>query len=519
MNVRENWRIGALTLFIVLSSVALFVPQGGAVTGDGVRTSDDFTNLQYGLDLSGGIEVQADLVGRFVEDLDIDPNRTATVTQAVASNLDVDAVDVEVSPRGGERGTIEVFANVSASDFSEAVRAANVDVSADEVQRGVTAETRQRAVEVINRKIQQGGLAGGTATLVNTPTGESYVVVETPSLDRQELLDIVTTQGEVRVDAVFPVDGPNGTEYNRVPLLYRQDFAGIGQANQAQNGNPPNVDVTLTTEAAQNFSAAMQRWGFTGEGQGQCTYRQNPEEPGWCLLTVADGNVTYSASMGELATDINQGTFVDSPSFVLQTRNYSEARDLLFDLETGALPTPLTVTSTSEILPSLAQDYKLFALLTGLFAWIAVSGAVFFRYRQIRVAIPLLLTAAAEVYILLGVAATVGLALDLSHIAGFIAVIGTGVDDLVIIADEILQEGKVATGRVFQNRFRKAFWVIGAAAATTLIAMSPLMILGLGDLSGFAIVTIVGVLIGVLVTRPAYGDVLRNLLLSEDQRD
>jgi preprotein translocase subunit SecD len=42
--------------------------------------------------------------------------------------------------------------------------------------------------------------------------------------------------------------------------------------------------------------------------------------------------------------------------------------------------------------------------------------------------------------------------------------------------------------------------------------MSPLAVLSLGDLQGFAIVTIVGVLIGVLVTRPAYGDILRSLL-------
>jgi len=43
-------------------------------------------------------------------------------------------------------------------------------------------------------------------------------------------------------------------------------------------------------------------------------------------------------------------------------------------------------------------------------------------------------------------------------------------------------------------------------------------VLSLGDLTGFAIVTIVGVLIGVLVTRPAYGDILRHLVLSEDER-
>ena len=69
------------------------------------------------------------------------------------------------------------------------------------------------------------------------------------------------------------------------------------------------------------------------------------------------------------------------------------------------------------------------------------------------------------------------------------------------------------TGRVFESRFRKAFWVIGAAAATTIVALSPLAVLSPGDLQGFAIVTIVGVLIGVLVTRPAYGNILRNLVL------
>jgi preprotein translocase subunit SecD len=75
-----------------------------------------------------------------------------------------------------------------------------------------------------------------------------------------------------------------------------------------------------------------------------------------------------------------------------------------------------------------------------------------------------------------------------------------------------MSEGEVNSQTVFNSRFRQAFWVIGAAAATTIIAMSPLMVLGLGDLSGFAIFTILGVLVGVLITRPAYGDILRRLL-------
>ncbi len=124
----------------------------------------------------------------------------------------------------------------------------------------------------------------------------------------------------------------------------------------------------------------------------------------------------------------------------------------------------------------------------------------------------MILTALAEVYALLGFAALVNYPIDLAVVAGFIAVVGTGVDDLIIIADEVMSEGDVNSRTVFDSRFRRAFWVIGAAAATTIIAMSPLMVLGLGDLSGFAIFTILGVLIGVLITRPAYGDILRTLL-------
>ncbi len=194
------------------------------------------------------------------------------------------------------------------------------------------------------------------------------------------------------------------------------------------------------------------------------------------------------------------------------------ANKIELNLRAGQLPAPLDLSedSGSSLDPALAERFKQNSLLTGLLAVLAVSLVVYVRYKRVEVVVPMVVTALSEVFILLGFVAFVQYPLNLSHLAGFIAVIGTGVDDLIIIADEILQQGEVETGRVFQSRFRKAFWVIGAAAATTIMAMSPLMVLPLGDLSGFAIITIVGVLIGVLVTRPAYGDILRNLVLDED---
>ena len=49
------------------------------------------------------------------------------------------------------------------------------------------------------------------------------------------------------------------------------------------------------------------------------------------------------------------------------------------------------------------------------------------------------------------------------------------------------------------------------AALTTIFAMLPLLFLGVGLVRGFAITTIIGVLVGILVTRPAYARIIEAL--------
>jgi len=519
MNLRENWRIGLLVVLVVVSGLALFVTGvGGQAPGDddGNAVGGDPTKLSYGLELSGGTRLRAGLVGYTATDVPVSTGETDRLAADVASQLDLAPIDVRVAPRTETSGTVEVFnASKTPAEIRAALEAAGVDTSGVSIREGVTSASLRDAEGVLTDKIDRGGLTGGGATLVQSPTGDEFLVIEVPNANRTEVLNLVNETGRVQVVATFPVRGDNGTTYRDVPLLTQGDFAGIGQPREGEGRRPPSVRVTLTQgEVARNFSNAMNSFGFTGEGVDNCRWRQSREDPGWCLRTVIDGESVYEASMSrDLATSIRQGSWVNSPTFLMQTTNFSQAQELKLNLEAGALPSPLDITSQSYLAPSLAQKFKPLALATGLVAWIVVAGVIFWRYGEIRVAVPMLLTAMAEVWILLGFAAQIGLALDLSHIAGLIAVIGTGVDDLVIIADEILQRGEIATGRVFRNRFRKAFWVIGAAAITTIIAMSPLAVLSLGDLQGFAIVTIVGVLIGVLITRPAYGDILRNLLL------
>jgi preprotein translocase subunit SecD len=522
IDVRDNWRILLLVVLCVLSAVALFAPfldDGGSFGEGNEEFVSDPTNLQYGLELSGGARVRGQLDGLLVEDLSIGPNDQRDVLRTVASELGIEQFDVQVRLQDQQSGSVEVFAdNVTRDQMAAALQAAGFDVSASDVTRGVTEQTIENAVDTLSSRIDETGFQGGQVTTVSSLGGETFIVAEAPGVNRTELQELIGEPGRVQLKIGYP--GENGT-YVTNPLLDAQDLQDIQNASPpTQNIPNDHVPVRLTDEAGERFQNELNTHGFTDPNRAGCTWPQNMESGGPCLLTVVDGEIIHGSGIApNLAETIRTQQFAANPSFVMQTGTFEEAQNLEINLRSGSLPTELTIETSSFISPSHAQSFKALAVLTALGAWIGVSLVVYFWYRDIRVAIPMLLTAAAEVFLLLGFAATIGLAIDLSHIAGFIAVIGTGLDDLIIMADEILQRRqRVETGKIFQNRFRKAFWVIGMAAATTIIAMSPLAVLSLGELQGFAIVTIAGVLIGVGITRPAYGDILRHLMLDDVKR-
>ena len=535
IDVRDNWRILMLVVFCLLAALALFGPLGAEAEGADFNQTEevvsDPTNLQYGLQLSGGTRVRGQLVGMTAEEVEFTADQR-DIELTVAEELGLDPINVRVTEAetetqqgqtaGTGTGTVEVFTeNATQEEFASALDTAGLDASTNQIRPGVTEQTRDQATDTIEDRINQAGLSGGSVTTISSPGSGNFIVVEVPGADRERVRELIGDPGQVQIIATVPAQTPSGNDsYIRPQILSQDDFTGISPAESGTDVQPARVPVTVNNDAAERFQNRMNELGFTTEGVGQCRWRQNPDDPGYCLLTVVDGEEVYGASMGQdLAQTMRTEQFTSNPSFLMQTDDFAEAQELELNLRAGALPTELEIQSETFLAPNLAQRFKPLALLTALIAWLAVSGVVYFWYRDVRVAIPMLVTAGSEVFLLLGFAAASGLALDLSHIAGLIAVIGTGLDDLIIMADEILQrKQQVKTGRIFQNRFRKAFWIIGMAAATTIVAMSPLAILSLGELQGFAIITIVGVLIGVLVTRPAYGDVLRQLMLDDVKR-
>jgi len=180
-------------------------------------------------------------------------------------------------------------------------------------------------------------------------------------------------------------------------------------------------------------------------------------------------------------------------------------------LITGSLPVKLNIVKTDIISPSLGSSFLKNALLIGIAAILVVVLIVYLRYKKLQVALPMLITTISQVVIILGVASLIGWNLDLAAIAGIIIAVGTGVDHLIVLTDETIK-GESSMAFNWKERIKKASFIIIAAYFTTLVAMLPLMKAGAGLLKGFAITTIIGVTIGVFITRPAYAAIINNLL-------
>jgi len=535
--IKEYWRILLLVTFVGVALVALFIPGGvfgdsSLVEGDDPEVEDNPTNLVYGLGLEGGTRISAPVAGMTADNVesvadqetgDVDHDRVQEIEAGVQEELDPGAGNMSVVLHEDGWVSVEIYEDgISEAEFAQALRNQGLDVDEDDVRAGVTDETREAIVETIQTMINEAGLSGGTVYEQQDPIGSYYVVTEVPDMDPDQLRELLSDRGVVEVWAYHP-DG-NGSHTNET-VLTGEDITGVDPPQPDQQGSGYVVPVEVSDDAAWDYQDRMNALQFTGAGQQQCGLEYTDDDlvdfdhaddtDHYCLVTVADGDPVAAHSMGpDLANSMSQETWAESPTFQMGSQNIEQANSLAVSLRAGALPAPLDFTQdqTYSIEPALADQFKFYSLLIGALSVLTVAGMVFLRYRNPKVALPMILTASTEVVILLGFAALIKMPLDLSHVAGFIAVVGTGVDDLVIIADEVMDEGEVNSQRVFESRFRKAFWIIGAAAATTIIALSPLAVLSLGDLRGFAIITILGVLIGVLITRPAYGDILQRLL-------
>ncbi len=421
----------------------------------------------------------------------VTPRGNATTVTIQASPIGVimnylkNSLDSDVKYLESDPISFEVRSNVTRSSLEAILAEVGGTLAPGDAgfSEGVTEETVDETKQVLDRKLNRLGLADIKVRVVDN----KFILIDLAGVTVNDAQDIVGKPGvfEIRIQ----------TEGNQsMHVLYGDQIADVSLPTGDQSGNW-GVPFTLSEEGAVAFQKAAVETGATRN-------RIDHE-----ISMNLDDELIFSAPLAQdLAASLEVAPM---RNMVAQVGGDSQrAHELYIHLREGALPVNVEIIGSGQVTAALGDQFKKQVLMAGIIAILAVGLVIYYRYRDPRIVIPMVATSFSEVLMMLALAALLKWQLDLPAIAGIIAVIGTGVDHLVIITDELLYEGKMPSGKIYLARLSSAFGIIMAAAATTIVAMLPLFAMGFGAFKSFALITIAGVLIGVFIARPAYGRIV-----------
>ncbi|MCW7080943.1 MAG: preprotein translocase subunit SecD [Candidatus Methanospirare jalkutatii] len=500
----KDWRILLFLACVFAALLAIYVP---SPLGSGFKNGLS-GNLKYGLDLVGGSSLQVKLQGVLVK-IDAEMNESE-LQEFLRNRTEAEVIPVNYS---GESGVFEIRKNITKEQLESILSEINASIGYDRhgnlfFKEGLTPQTVEETRKIIETKLNMLGLKSIAVRTV----GSNLLVVDLAGVPLSEAKRVVGKPGKFEIRIQTEGEGGEIEEGQRLAeirnitehVLYGEEISRVAPAPSGERkGNTVVYGATfwLTEEGAEKLREAAMKYGAVDE----------PEKHE--LVMLLDENVIYSAPLApDAAKELKERPIY---RWIAETGSGDEglmrAKELIIHMRAGVLPVPVEIIASGEVPAYLGAKFKEGSAVAMLLALLLVSIIITVRYREKKIVLPIFFTLVAEVLAILGFAAVVGWQLDLPSIAGIIAVIGTGVDQLVMITDEVISGGKTAS-RIYRRRVSFAYNIIFASAATTIVAMLALASMALGTLRGFAIVTIVGLLIGIFVTRPAYARILEHIL-------
>lgn len=385
-------------------------------------------------------------------------------------------------------------------------------------ESAISPEDLELVMDNIGERLNVFGLSDIIVRSSRDLAGNDFIVVEIAGANKQEVRELLGSQGffEARINNQTVFTGGEDIVF----VCNQPECSGIdsrsGGCQRSGDGwfCPYSFSITLSGDAARNQATITNQLSVVSDGAGG--YLSSP------LELYLDGDLIDSLNIasdlkGRAVTDISISGSGEGASRELAVNDALDSmKQLQTILYTGSLPVKLNIVKMDAISPVLGAAFVQNALLMALVVILAVAIVIFIKYREWLLSLPIVVTMLSEGFIILGFASLIGWNLDLAAIAGILIAIGTGVDDQIVIIDEALNQ-KTDKYRSWKDRIKSARFIIIAAYATTVVAMLPLFFAGAGLLRGFAFTTIIGVSIGVFITRPAFATFIeRNLKKNDD---
>ncbi|XKT74529.1 MAG: protein translocase subunit SecD [Patescibacteria group bacterium UBA2163] len=330
--------------------------------------------------------------------------------------------------------------------------------------------------EVVERRTNLFGVSEPVVQTETTFSGDRRLVVELPGVtDIEEAVAVIgeTPILEFRIQEgadeagtpVFSDTGLTGRFVERAQL----DF---GQSQSGGLSNEPIVVLHFNSEGAELFAT------ITSENVGEV------------LGIFLDG---AAISLPVIQQEIPGGVATISGAFTPE-----EARELVRDLNFGALPVPIALISSSSIGPTLGAETTAAGIMAGLIGFILVGIFMILWYRVPGfVAVLALLIYGA---IVLSLFKVIPVTLTAAGIAAFILSVGMAVDANILIFERMKEE--LRAGRTLEDAiregFRRAWPSIRDSNLSSLISAFVLFWFGTTLIKGFALVFGLGVLMSML---------------------
>jgi len=383
----------------------------------------------------------------------------------------------------------------------------------------VSSEDLDLIMENIRQRLNVYGVSDVAVKSTQDFTGETYIVVEIAGASKEEVADLLAKQGkfEAKVGDLVVFKGGSDIKYvcRNAQCSGIDPRVGCREISAGEHVCSFRFSISISPEAAKKQADATRNLDVVYDGGAGSTGYLSQNITLFLDDDLVDSLRIGADLKGNAITDISiSGSGNGATRQAAATDALANMKKLQTVMVTGSLPVELEIIQTDAISPVLGDKFVKNATLVGLLAILAVAVVISIRYLRVKIAIPTIIAMLSEVIILLGFASLIGWRLDLAAIAGIIIAVGTGVDDQIVIIDETLsRKGKeIGMTTSWKKRLKRAFFIIMTSYFTTVVAMLPLWWSGAGLLKGFALTTIVGVSIGVFVTRPAFAKMLEIFL-------
>ena len=345
---------------------------------------------------------------------------------------------------------------------------ADTDITGTELD-----DIMDQTIAVFRKRIDSMGL---TEPLI-VREGEKRIRIELPGVENaQQALDTIGKTAQLQFITVREEVVVTGADVKNAKVVIDS------------KENAPVVALEFTPEGAQKFAEATAKLAVN-------------QEP---LLIVLDNEVISSPVVNVAIPD---GNATISGNFTVES-----ASELANLIRGGALPVNFTEVQSSIVTATLGEDALARSITGALIGIILVMlfMTVYYRIPGLSASIAL----AGYMVIVAYIYQLIGVTLTLPGIAALILSVGMAVDANVIIFERIKEEirdGKSVRVSI-DSGFKKAMSTILDSQITTFIAGIVLYYFGTGQIKGFAITLMIGIIASMFTALFVTKLILRNMV-------